>query len=114
MDTLIFVPRRSTRGRAKFAVLKAEFQRYQQRAADGPDSAKFRDWTLVYGPATKAELIAVYNFFVAQGGYKKFLWTEPFPFDDAPRAFFNGAPEWSYDGGDVVSLTVEIEGVPAL
>lgn len=117
METLTYTPSRSTQGRAKQNVLVAKFRRYEQRAKDGPDSAKFRDWTLVYTPTTQAIMKEMYEFFVARGGAEKFLWTEPPPFDtdpDQPRAFFNEAPEWIYEGGEVMGFSVSLIGVPAL
>jgi phage-related protein len=95
LDTLTFVPSESTVVRVQPRVLRAQFgDGYAQEAQDG-ESSILRDWELVYDPipATSNEgpsptMEEVDAFFSAQGGYRKFLWRPPSPYDTQGSQLF--------------------------
>jgi phage-related protein len=113
MDTLTFVPYRSTRGRTRPRVLVAQFgDGYEQASGDGRNSV-LRDWDLVYLAISKTKLGEIDTFFSAQGGWKKFLWTQPAPFNgEGARAFVCREWDWIYEGGNIVGLTASLLGRP--
>jgi phage-related protein len=112
MDTLNFVPYRSTSGQVRPRVIVAQFgDGYEQATGDGRNQV-LRDWHLVFTAISKAKLGQIDAFFIAQGGWKKFLWTPPAPFNGAAGAFVCREWDFSYDGGDITGLTATLLARP--
>jgi phage-related protein len=114
MDTLTYAPSFATQGVMTPRVLRAQYgDGYAQEAADGIN-AMLRKWTIVYNniqaSGTGTTLKNLDDFFVAQAGYKKFLWTQPIPFDVLGALQFVCVEwHWTWAGGLITGLTATVE-----
>lgn len=122
MDTFTYIPSASTRGTAKPRKLKAQFgDGYMQESSDGIN-AQLRQWELVFTDihvtegtgASGANLKDINDFLTTQGAYKKFLWTQPSPFNiEGAMMWVCEEWEWLYDRGSVVGLRAVFEQRPS-
>jgi phage-related protein len=120
MDTLPFNPSKSTQGKPSVRTLKARFgDGYEQRAADGINNV-LRTWNAVWSnyhhvdaDPNKPSLKALNDFFTTQGGWKKFLWVQPPPFDiEGAKTFVCDDWDWVYDEGLIVGIRATLEQRP--
>ncbi len=121
MDTLPYTPTISTMVQVVPRVLRSQFgDGYMQEAADGINGI-LRNWTLIWQPihATPAEgpsptVKDLDDFFTAQGGYKKFLWVQPSPYDILGAQLFV-CTDWSitFDQGKIRGLKATVTQRPS-
>jgi phage-related protein len=111
METLSYVPSKSTQGQMTPRVLRAQFgDGYVQEAGDGIN-ANLVTWEVVYDPihassGTTPTLSDLKSFFESLAGYTKFLWTPPPPYN-SQGTFVCPRWEWVYDDGLIVGLRAQ-------
>ena len=92
-------------GQATFRVLKAQFgDGYSQEVADGINN-EVQSWPLQF-VGTRAEVIAIRDFFRRHGGYKGFFWTPPM---GEPGLYKVAAYSPVHQGGDVYLISATFE-----
>jgi phage-related protein len=119
MDTLTYIPSIATRGQLTPRVLRARFgDGYVQEEGDGIN-AMLSTWELVYDVVQQQSGVPVTldllkTFFETQAGYKRFIWTQPPPFnDEGPQQWVCTEWSWSYSDGLLTSIRATIEKRPS-
>jgi phage-related protein len=88
-----------------------------QEAGDGIN-AVLRVWNVrwdnIHGvTGTTPTLLALNTFFETQAGYKKFLWTQPPPFNtEGQKLFVCPSWGWVYQGGLIIGFRATFEQRP--
>ena len=108
-------PSQSTQATVTARVLLAQYgDGYSQRSQDGINTG-LTVWVNVWGPIPWSVNTAIDAFLRGQGGWQKFIWVPPAPYNDITRYFVCPTWNWVYADGQVISgLTGTFNEVPGL
>ena len=93
-------------------ILKAQFGNgYTQEELDGIN-AYLRLWDVYYENIPTSGLLALNTFLETNAG-TRFYWTQPAPFDaEGQKVFRCDQWQWTYQGGNIVSLECQFQQQP--
>lgn len=110
MDTFNFTIYEGTQAKMTPRTLVAQFgDGYVQESADGINPM-LRVWDVAFTnipgvTGTTPTLKAINDFLTLQGGWQRFLWTQPPPFDiEGAKYFVCKDWSWVYEGGLLIGL----------